>query len=130
MSGRVFRGWTRLSKGKCVLHSDVSEARTRASSVSSQALSHWAIDTDWLFEWESMDPDQLVSTDASWSGSTLFSKEYSFSKSFYVKYGKSLKLTHKLIHKAMLQNKTAHMTKPSDTKRHLILYTKFKIWMQ
>ena len=36
---------------------------------------NFIIDTDWLFEWEIMDPVQLVSTDASWSGSTLFSKE-------------------------------------------------------
>ena len=37
--------------------------------------SDFIIDMDWLFEWESMDPDQLVSTASGWSGSTLFSKE-------------------------------------------------------
>ena len=49
-------------------------------------------------------------------------------KRYYAKYGSSLKLTYKLICKAMLRNMIAHMTQPSDTKRHLML--KLKIWMK
>ena len=66
---------------------------------------------------------------AGWSAPLLFANHQRQVFSHRDPYGSSLKLTHKPIHKAMLQNKTPHMTQPSDTKRHLMLYTKLKIWM-
>ena len=58
------------------------------------------IDTDWLFELESMDPDQLVSTKASWSGSTLFSK---ISNTFLILFSNKMLIFRAGIHKILVR---------------------------